>query len=177
MHWLGFQPNGSELADQINISAGSSESLAILLNTSTDNRIRVGGTDLNMGTVGGVGVNSWTGSVTFGATWAGYCNGVLAATNGSAPAAPSYTGTRVGLGFFPPNINTSNTAITLLGTFHNRALSAGEVAWIDAEPFVMLRPVVRRQYYTTVAGAPAVNLGWLQQPSQPLITRPEMIPY
>jgi hypothetical protein len=44
-------------------------------------------------------------------------------------------------------------AIVAAGTW-NRALSAQEAAWLNAEPFAMLRPVTRRTWGTVISVAP-----------------------
>lgn len=49
------------------------------------------------------------------------------------------------------SLGRANPVITCMGNIWTRVLAADEVAWLNAEPFVFLRPVVKRVYYGTAA--------------------------
>lgn len=74
--------------------------------------------------------------------------------NGTAVATPSQTafgaadlltlGSAGAAEFIQPNL------ASLAGAIWGRALSTDEIAWLDAEPFAMLRPIARRTYFAPV---------------------------
>jgi hypothetical protein len=86
-----------------------------------------------------------------------YRNGAVIATQNNV-GVPSYTATSMinVNGFGTPVTRTLNK-ITNAGAIWTRVLSPGEVAWISAEPFVVLRPIQRRRFYlpNTAVAAPA----------------------
>ena len=92
-------------------------------------------------------VNSVCWSVS-AATVTGYTNGVSRGSlGGSGTMTANATGYEVFLGgqgsngaILAPNAGIAAAAYT-------RALSAGEVLWLHAEPYAMLRPIVRRRYF------------------------------
>jgi hypothetical protein len=89
-----------------------------------------------------------------------YLNGSNVGTGtfgGVGPQAlPSSSGYLV-IGGLPPAGGYTNS-ITNLSLVYNVALPAQTVAWLNAEPFAMLRPVVRRQYFAgSSSGGTTVN--------------------
>lgn len=71
---------------------------------------------------------------------------------GTGTGAPTGSGAAIRLG------RRADGAVQQDGQCHafyaySRALTAGEIAWLHAEPYAMLRPVVRRQYFVAAPGA------------------------
>lgn len=84
----------------------------------------------------------------------GYYNGVLtlSSSQGNFVRPATYSGAIILLG------GSSNTT-TVKAAIYPTALSAALLAWENAEPFAMLRPIIRRQYYGAASLYPQSN--WL----------------
>jgi hypothetical protein len=121
----------------------------LVYNNSSYNSINTGITSIPAGTP-----LNYFGTVRLGGNAVFYRDGQLY-SNTAAPAG---------------TISITNTALTLVGNVAagftgagmvagavwSRELSAGEVAWMSAEPFAMLRPIQRRRFYLPSAvAAPA----------------------
>jgi hypothetical protein len=75
----------------------------------------------------------------------GYLDGAQAVSSALTPGAIGYSPG-------PISINLGGDAravnsLTIAGMIHNQELIPNDVEWLNAEPFIMLRPLVRRQYY------------------------------
>ena|SRR5580765_1891432 len=99
----------------------------------------------------GVANDTQTLAVTFAPSvlYCVYYKGVMQTTGTAAPASIGFTSTTnfaVGTG--------GNQNIIACGVW-TRALSAPEIAWLDREPFAMLRPASRRRVFATPTAAVA----------------------
>jgi len=112
-----------------------------------------------------------TGQQTLAASWigaggaiVGYRNGVQVGSGATQGASPAYTGTSlVSVGGYPTTYTTRYpNALTNFALIYNVVLPANLMAWLNAEPFAMLRPKVVRQFFLA-----ASSLVALQVPYQP----------
>jgi hypothetical protein len=103
-----------------------------------------------------------------------YVNGVA---GGTASSSQTFTTTYTGaIGFDDSNPQSPWIGQIVEIKYHARLLAAGEMAQLATEPFAMLRPVVRRQYYQAPQ---AVSFTWLHMTpdNQPAFVPPEMVGY
>lgn len=94
-----------------------------------------------------------------GGNMIGYANGGQIISTAFGASAPSYTSTttaNIGGDNNDPSRNIGgNSAIALT---YNRALSAGESAWLDAEPFAMLRPRAPMRTWSFPSVSPGITV-------------------
>lgn len=103
--------------------------------------------------ISGAVMNSITAAFTFSGSLKLYQAGAVTYTGTSEPA-PSYSGRSLLIGGNYAGFSSIPAGFGV-GAVHlyNRQLSDQEVAWLDAEPFAMLRPVTRRIFSAPAASS------------------------
>jgi len=91
-----------------------------------------------------------------------YQNGIVLGTNGTTPVPPGSTATM-------PLLGDSGAGGDFLGYFaywyyYRRVLPQSEALWLSTEPYIMLRPIVRRRW--SIPAAITINPTLLLQPIQ-----------
>jgi hypothetical protein len=167
--WVWGSDNVADSERQNMIYLNGTTNLQIITNNG------VGGANSFTSIGGSIPTGVFSAAVTQGPTGAGfgpysaYINGVTTAS-GSVNQGSSYSSNLL---YFGGNAN----AVGLMGAWWNAPLPANIIAWLAAEPFALLRPIVRRSYYHAPAGEIITADKWYQPPAQPRITRPDLIPY
>lgn len=97
--------------------------------------------------------HTWSGTRTAGA-YSVYKDGINATLASAASSATTLgSGYGFALGNYPPGAqNYSPTCSQTWAAAWNTALPQALHEWLAAEPFIMLRPIIRRQYYAAAAG-------------------------
>lgn len=141
-YWFGWGTNTTQGSAYVNISGTSYGGPAV--NFSANSPFSYGGTFASGSNLTQYVSGAAAGSVTIGAG-----NLDLSAN------------TYVVLNSVLYNTSPYIEAIQALCALWRRALSADEMAWLDAEPFAMLRPKMRRRYFTVSSGSIITTRGIL----------------